>query len=159
MAAPQRIAKSNPRTPVSGVTLPPVIEEPEAEEGLVVLDGSRRVPLGQHVAKLALPDRPGFVRRWINDYPGRVQQAAGGGYEHIKDGNGKPLTRVVDKTSGLVSYAMEVPQEFYDEDKRAKQNSLNATDESMHNGTFNKDPDSQTYGGIKFDVSRGTGKG
>lgn len=159
MAAPQRVTKSNARTPISGVELPPQVIEAEAEEGEVIRDGVRRVPLGQHVAKLALPERPGFVRRWINDYPGRVQQAVGGGYEHIKDGKGQPLTRVVDKTSGLVSYAMEIPREFYDEDKLAKQNSLNATDESMHNGTFKKDPDAQTYGGIKFDVTRGTGKG
>ena len=158
MAAPQRVTKSN-RTPISGVELPPVLETVEAEEGLTVSDGVRRVPLGQHVAKLALPDRPGFVRRWINDYPGRVQQAVNGGYEHIKDEKSQPLTRVVDKTSGLVSYAMEIPREFYDEDKRAKEESLDATDKTMHNGTFKQDPDSQTYGGIKFNVQRGPGKG
>ena len=159
MAAPQRIAKSNPRQTLSGVALPPIIETVEAEEGEVIRDGSKRVPFGQHVAKLALPDRPGFVRRWINDIPGRIQKAIGGGYEHIKDGSGKPLQHVVDKTTGQISYAMEIPVQFFEEDKRAKSESLDATDKSMHNGTFNKDPDSQTYGGIKFNVSRGTGKG
>ena len=49
-----------------------------------------RVPLGAHRQKLNvdgydIPDDK--VVRWINDHPGRVDSATGGGYEFVNDPN------------------------------------------------------------------------
>lgn len=155
-AAPVKVKASN-RSPASGVAPPPLPVETEAEEGLVILDGSKRIPAGRHQALLQLPERPGFVRRWVNDFPGRVDRYTRGGYEIIKDGTGKPLTTVVSKATGLVAYAMEIPEQFFREDEATKRASLDEVDRAIRGGTFNEQSGDKRYVSketpIKFSTS------
>lgn len=82
-------------------------------------------PLGQ---KMAYADRPGYHRHWFNDWPGRVQEFYEKGYEHVKDANGKNISRVVGTAEGggpLHAYLMEIPEEWWKEDvKKSEQESL-----------------------------------
>jgi hypothetical protein len=118
-----------------------------------------RRPLGRREAKLHYPPRPGFVRRWINEWPGRIGNAQAGGWTHVTE-NGKPVTRVVGVAEAggpLHAYLMEIPQEFYDEDAAQKQLGLNEIDAQIYGGTFNAEPDDKRYGEVKARVQRGLG--
>ena len=88
--------------------------------------GQRRKTLDLNAA------RPGYVSRWINDEPGRVDYAKECGYEHITDAKTKkPIFRVVDRTTGMKAYAMEIPQEFFDQAFAEKQRTNDAIDEAI----------------------------
>lgn len=84
-----------------------------------------RQPFGQRRSKLDNSQRPGFHRHWFNDWPGmdRIGDALRAGYTHVKDSAGKNMQRVVGTSEaggGLISYRMEIPQEWYDADQKAK---------------------------------------
>lgn len=103
-----------------------------------------RVPLGGHRAKLAAPERAGYHRRWINDHGDRIAQATQGGYQFVEDdtevdetGRGaKRFMTVGTKEDGtpLKAYLMEIRQEFFDEDQRAKQSKIDDTDAAIERG-------------------------
>lgn len=81
---------------------------------------SMRRQFGRQTQKLALPNRPGYKRYWFNDAPGQVQGALDNGWAHVLDKDRKPLSRVVGSGrdgGALRAYAMEIPQEFWDEDQ------------------------------------------
>lgn len=120
---------------------------------------AQRRPLGRRQAKLHYPPRAGFVRRWLNDKPGRIGDAQAGGWTHVTE-NGKPVTRVVgvNESGGpLDGYLMEIPQEFYDADQADKTQGLNEIDAQIYGGTFNAEPDDKRYGEVKARVQRGLG--
>lgn len=108
-----------------------------------------RVPLGVARAKLSVPTRKGFVRRWVNDTEGRLQMAEQGGYQFATDQSlqigdpdvdnqnrdlGARISRVVDKTTGQKAYLMEIKEEFYREDQRAKATKVAETDRLIKTG-------------------------
>jgi hypothetical protein len=118
----------------------------EAREGS---GRSKRIPLGVARSKLSVPQRQGYVRRWINDTEGRLINATDGGYEYAKDQSlqigspdidnenrdlGTRISRVVDKSTGQKAYLMEIKEEFYKEDQAAKQADLDVTDNLIKNG-------------------------
>ena len=43
----------------------------------------KRVPLGSAAPRLDTTQRPGYVRRWVNDSYGRIERAKKGGYNHV----------------------------------------------------------------------------
>lgn len=110
---------------------------------------AERVPLGTQRLKLQAPTRLGFCRRWINDTPGRLQQARAGGYEHVKDeaetehtGRAMHVSAIVGVTEGghpLKAYLMEIPERLYEQDQAAKQVSLDKTDEAIKRGDLHGD--------------------
>lgn len=83
-----------------------------------------RKPLGRMRQKLDNSQRAGFHRHWFNDDDkGRLQDALDAGYVHVKGHDGKPMSKVVGtKAQGgpLVSYRMEVPLEFWQQDQAEK---------------------------------------
>jgi hypothetical protein len=82
-----------------------------------------RKPFGAYSQKLALPRRPGYHRHWFNDVGGRLEDAVGNGWAHVKGQDGKPIKRVVGTgrdNGALVGYAMEIPLEFWQEDMDAR---------------------------------------
>jgi len=94
------------------------------------------------------PTRPGYVRRWVNDDPGRLDAAREGGYEFVAgeskseggatDGIGAKISRVVGTRDGgtpITAYLMEIRKEWYDEDQKAKQAGVNATEEALKRGS------------------------
>ena len=145
---------------------PAAIEAAAEEEINIQPTGKKRVPLGQHVAKLAYPPRPGYVRRWISDSPGRVAQAFDGGWSHVKDPKTqKPVKRVVDESlgqGGRLGFIMEIPEELWNEDQQAKSDSLDVIDNQIYNGKLNEEANDKRYNPTfapnKFEVRRGSGK-
>lgn len=108
-----------------------------------------RVPLGVARSKLAVPSRPGFVRRWVNDTEGRLLQAEQGGYQYAVDQSlqigspdvdnenrdlGSRVSRVVDKSTGQKAYLMEIKEEFYKEDQESKAAKVAEKDNLIKNG-------------------------
>lgn len=128
--------------------------------------GTKRIPLGQHVARLAYPPRPGYVRRWVSEIPGRIERALAAGWSHVKDAKTKrPVGQVVDKSlgeKGRQGYLMEIPQDLYDEDQMVKSDSLDAVDKLIDSGKYNEQPGDHRYNPAfapnKSEVRRGSGK-
>lgn len=108
----------------------------------------KRIPLGVPRLKLNAPTRPGYVRRWVNDDAGRLDAAQQGGYEYVlgearpdgvaTEGMGAKISRVVGTREGgapITAYLMEIRKEWYDEDQKAKQAGVNATEEALKRGS------------------------
>ena len=103
----------------------------------------KRVPLGVPRARLAVNDRKGYQRRWINDRDGKILRAQEGGYNFVKSSdaefrdsdvcNSDTNCKVVD-SDGTKAYLMEITQEFYDEDQAEKQKMVNLTEEALRHG-------------------------
>lgn len=133
------------------------VEEERSEQRQKNMAAQRkeRIPLGGGRQKLAAPQaRPGYVHRWINNDPGRIEQAQAAGYEFVRDPNavksgeeyqqenetsdiGSSVSRIVGKDDGgqgKRAYLMEIPKEFYDEDQAAKQQALDAVDAQIDKG-------------------------
>ncbi len=123
--------------------------EAKRESGREEGGRSTRVPLGVARAKLSVPTRPGYVRRWVNDSEGRLAQAAQGGYEFAVDQTlqigapdidnenrdlGARVSRVVDKSTGQKAYLMEIKEEFYAEDQQIKAKAVAEKDKLIKTG-------------------------
>lgn len=115
---------------------------------------SARVPLGVSRPKLAVPQREGYVRRWVNDVEGRLQGAEQGGYQFVENQSmqigapdvdnvnrdlGARMSRVVDKTTGMKAYLMEIKKEFHEEDQMIKMKEIDEVDAAIKNGSLNND--------------------
>jgi hypothetical protein len=98
--------------------------------------------------KMNAPQRPGYVRRWVNDDPGRLDAAQQGGYEFVlgeskseggaTEGMGQKISRVVgsyDSGNPKTAYLMEIKKEWYDEDQRAKQGNVDLSEAALRRGT------------------------
>lgn len=78
-----------------------------------------RKPFSSTELKLAYPSRDGYHRHWFNDTNNRVARALEAGYEHVKDREGKSVSRVVGTAEGggaLWAFLMEIPEDWYKED-------------------------------------------
>lgn len=105
-----------------------------------------RIPLGVPQPKLAVPGRKGFVRRWINDSPGRILRAQEADWMPVMDEiqsqeEGRAVGRhalVGSKEDGspLYAYLMEIPEDLYNEDQRAKQKPLDDFDDALKRGNI-----------------------
>lgn len=103
----------------------------------------RRVPLGVPRARLAVNNREGYVRRWINDRDGRILRAQSAGYNFVNRGdvqfvdsdvcNTDAISKVVD-SDGTKAFLMEISQEFYDEDQKEKGKLVDMTEEALRQG-------------------------
>lgn len=115
---------------------------------------NKRVPLGVARAKLSVPSREGYVRRWVNDTEGRLANAEQGGYQFATDQNlqigapdidnenrdlGARVSRVVDKSTGQKAYLMEIKADFYKEDQEAKAKKVAETDRLIAKGKLEDD--------------------
>lgn len=103
----------------------------------------QRVPLGQLKPKLAREARKGMVGRWVNDTGGRIAAARQAGYEHVMESFGdeeeKPVSETVgtqDNGQPLTAFYMEIPQKFYREDQKAKQEAVDFVDEAIAGGNI-----------------------
>jgi hypothetical protein len=126
-----------------------------AEEPVVVKKGRKdRVPLGVLRTKLRADQREGFVRRWINDKPGRLDDAANSGYNFVTDpdsemkiGDGNDVSQiagigtVVSRIVGvhedgrpMRSYLMEIEKDLYDGDQVEKMTALNEREDGIRRG-------------------------
>lgn len=122
-------------------------------------DRKERIPLGTPRSKLAVGKREGFQRRWVNDAGGRISNAEEGGYQFVQDGQAKPqdggnsdlgtrVSRIVgtkEDGSPLRSYLMEISEEFYQDDQRAKLKAVDEVDAAIRRGSLNEKPDDNRY--------------
>jgi hypothetical protein len=101
---------------------------------------------------MELPEIPGYHVHWINDYPGRVEQAQDGGYEFVDRSEvkmndrgptptdsdlGTRVSMVVGRNedgTALRAYAMKIKQEWYDEDQAAIQAHNDKIEKSIRRG-------------------------
>lgn len=96
----------------------------------------RRVanPFGGLRQKLAYAKREGYHRHWFNDTPGRLKAAEEGGYSFVKNDDQKNVSLAVGTNESgqpLFAFLMEIPQDWYDEDMRAQQNSVDEIERSI----------------------------
>lgn len=106
--------------------------------------GNDRVPM--HVRNvMTTHHREGYQRRFFNDTEGRIQAALDAGWGFVyKDGTevvgdnsgalegGDIGSRVARPAGGgITAYLMEIPQELYEEDQKAKQAAVLATEQDM----------------------------
>ena len=98
---------------------------------------SKRVPLGTPRAKMHADKRPGYVRYWFNDKPGRIVAAQDAGYQFVMEsGDQKRQMNVGTGEAGqpLQAYLMEIPEEFYKEDQALKQVPLDEFETAINGG-------------------------
>lgn len=104
--------------------------------------------------KLSYPERDGYVRRWRNDKDTRIQDLLDRGYSYVpKDESVNPgdidvanesgmdLGTVVSKVVGaeddgrpIRAYLMEIPKEWYEEDRKAKDDHLDGLEKQIKEG-------------------------
>ena len=103
-----------------------------------------RTPLGAREQKMARVASPGMVGRWINDTGDRIARALRGDWKHVMestgvDGEEKPVSMVVgthENGQPLTAYYMEIPERFYREDQKAKQQQVDLIDEAIKGGNI-----------------------
>lgn len=106
-----------------------------------------RSPLGVPRLKMNAPKRPGYVQRWVNDDPGRLEAAQEGGYEFVSgispseggltEGVGSKISRVVgsfDSGKPKMAYLMEIKKEWYGEDQEKKMQQVDMTEGALRRG-------------------------
>ena len=92
---------------------------------------------------LTTDQREGYVRRWVNDTPGRIKMFEEAGYEPVRDATkvgddrageasnvGSSVTRK-DVGAGQDAVLMEIPIEYYKEDQAAKEQHLENLETSL----------------------------
>ncbi len=101
----------------------------------------KRIPLGTRNV-LTAPKRPGYVRRFVNDVPGRIQQFEAAGYSVVKENitvgdpkigkdldPGSPVSLSVG--GGTKAVLMEIREDWYTEDQKAKQDKILMAENDM----------------------------
>lgn len=110
----------------------------------------KRVKLGTRNI-LTAPQKPGFVRRFVNDVKDRVQMFKDAGYSIVEDdiivgdskiGRASQLGSGVSSQvgNGVRSVLMEIPEEYYNEDDKEKQDKIKKTENEMRRN-LNQSPD------------------
>lgn len=118
----------------------------------------KRIPLGTRNV-LTAPKRPGYVRRFVNDEGDRVAQFEAAGYELVREkvevgdpkaGKGSQVGSVVRPSVGAGASAvlMEIREEFFNEDQKAKQDRIDAGEKDMR-ANLNSGRDG-TYGKVEI---------
>lgn len=136
-----------------------------------------RVPMTLPTLKLAVPEKPGFVREWFLDRAGQINKCLAAGYEFVRpeelsvhntgvgsdpatDGNTDLGSRVSlhggvgERGQAERLYLMEIKQEWWDADRKVladRNESIAATIRGGQVGTDKDAPEDrgQRYGGQK----------
>lgn len=119
---------------------PSQIEQPATVAGNDLPKRPNRKPFGSMQLKLSHEIRKGFHGHWFNDIPGRVSRALEAGYEHVKDNDGKNISRIVGTAEGggaLTAFLMEIPEEWYQEDMAKEQGHINEKEDLMRRAALN----------------------
>jgi len=117
-----------------------------------------RIPLGTRNV-LTAPKKKGYVRRFVNDEPGRIEQFEAAGYAVVKEnievgdpaiGKGLDPGSAVSLSvgGGTKAVLMEIREDFYKEDQKAKQDKILMAENDMKRQLNSKQ--SGTYGGVEI---------
>lgn len=110
----------------------------------------KRIRIGGQKLKLSANIPEGYVGHIFNDAPGELAEAKAAGWDFINDrdgtmvlgeddGNtdiGSRVSRVVDRGTGQKGYLMVLKQEFFDEDKKAKEVEVDKIANAIENGVL-----------------------
>ena len=125
----------------------------------------KRRPFGVPVQRLGVSkDIPGYHLRWVNDEPGRVEQALESGYQFVdpeevgkvarEDNKVRELVGVArDDRNPLYAYLMKIPEEFYLEDRAVLENQNKSIENAIKSGKLNSQSGDGRYvpeGGISY---------
>lgn len=98
-----------------------------------------RKPFGTMEQKLHYPPRENYHRHWFNDVGDRINRALEAGYDHVKDRDGKNVSKIVGSAEGggpMNGYLMEIPEEWFREDMKAQQDRVDEMEKSIKRGEF-----------------------
>jgi len=149
--APRRAVKSTPAVeptkeavPVSeGVSADPGPHGLPSMSEMKARKGARK-PFGAMDQKLYWPAVPGWHLHWFNDVSNNIMEADAHGYVHILDKDGKKVKRGVgshpNQPGGMSAFLMAIPQEWYEESKRAEQAELDKFDADLRKGAVDGTP-------------------
>lgn len=125
----------------------------KSNEGSTGKNERKRVPLKTRNV-LTAPQRPGFVRRFVNNKGDRVQRFKEAGYLIVEDeiqvgdpkiGRSSQLGSDVRPHvgGGMQAVLMEIPEEYYKEDFKAAQNKISQVENEIR-----RTPNSQKTDGL-----------
>ena len=149
----------------SGIQKSKPVKKRAKRQQLGAAPRKQRVPLHKRNT-IKSESKPGFVRRLVNDTPGRIQAFLDAGYTIVQDG-----TEVGDYTTGQTSVGtastrqvgggvqgvlMEIPEEYYNEDQKDKQRQVDKTEHAIL--PEEKDMDGNMYGSVSIDRAVGGGQ-
>lgn len=120
---------------------------------------AERIPLHrQNIIKSK--DRPGYVRRLVNDTDDRIERFKLAGWTPVEDeavgdphaGDASSIGSVVTKSvgQGMQAVLMEIPTDIYRQDQKDKQKRVDALEEAMENDIRGKLGDSGYGEGIRI---------
>jgi len=153
----QSILSATPLTPSqsgSEAVINPA-NSPEQRRAAAV-DARTRIPMSVPQAKLSSPELPGFHLHWMNDEPGRIEQAIKAGYSFVDKEDavlistdlasggvaagtdlGTRVSQVVGRNANgepLRSYLMKIPLEWFQEDQAGIQERVSAAEATIRAG-------------------------
>lgn len=119
-----------------------------------------RVPIGGHREITSVQDTPdGYVDRWVNDVPGRIEKFKRAGYELVESASvGDSFVDGTHDESGVVSrdmgkgvtgYLMRQRKDYYLEDQNEKQKTVDDIEDSLRRDK-NEDRNDGRYGEVKI---------
>lgn len=119
----------------------------------------KRVPLSTRNV-LTAPQKPGFVRRFVNDEPDRIQMFKDAGYTVVDEnlpvgdpklGQASNLGRMTNPSvgGGKKAVLMEISQEYYDEDQAVKAAKIKKVEDEMKRNT-KPSADAEMFGKVSI---------
>lgn len=122
-----------------------------ARESVTRPERPKRTPINGRNILSVTGKEPGYVYRIVNNVGDRVEMFKNAGYELVKatdvavgdrrvdsaSAEGSIATVSVDAT-GTKAYVMRIPQEWYEDDQRAKQAQVDELEQSMRNEALSK---------------------
>lgn len=101
-----------------------------------------RIPVNGARDILTVKDKdPNYEYRWVIDVPGRLDKFKQAGYEVVTadleigqkavDSNEKLGSAIITSRGGATLVLMRIPKEWYDEDQKAKQDKVDALEETL----------------------------
>ncbi len=140
-----------------------------------------RIPFGGLKMKLSARPIPGFHLHWVNEAPGRLEEASIGGYEFVDSNEqlepgqsrqansdlGTRVRRLVGRgEDGKAQYAylMKIPLDWYEEDQRELQDKVDVVDNMIRRAKMgnvenayapDKPPGAPPEASIKISNTRG----
>lgn len=144
-----------------GATLNPA--NSEAQRMALEVTERTRIPMSVPQARLSSPEIPGFHTHWMNDYPGRIEQALNAGYTFVdreeallvspdlagvRLGSGTDLGSRVSLVVGqdkfgqpLRAYLMKIRLDWFVADQAKSQAQLDEMDSAIKRGRQHADDD------------------
>jgi len=124
---------------------------------------NKRSPIGRRNV-LTAEQKKGFVRRYVNDDPGRIQMFLEAGYKVVDEdaqmgeenaGQASQLGSVAQKPvgGGTNAVLMEIKQDWYQEDQAAKEAQLKDKEQGLLLDENGRSPDSKTVYGEGLQIS------